>query len=147
MGDAGKNYLSHEFKSSVVGERENADLAALAKKANKDKINLIAIVTVSGMSYTETGRNYTRRATPHFITRELIAVEDDSVDLSDKEYIPLNARHERTRFRYDKCIVYWKAETEWRTEDVQVENLNVIFEDQRIPFRYQVPEQQITDYN
>ena len=101
------------------------------------------------MTYESDGWKYKQRAPSdvHMITRELSAVEDSSVDLNDKEYIPLNARHENTRYRYNKCIVYWSAKTEWRTEDIQVENLNVIFEDQRIPYRYKVPEQHITDYN
>ncbi len=148
-GFAGKNYLSHEFKSSVVGEAQNADLAAEAKKHKKDKINPLAFVTVSDMTYESDGWKYKRRAPSdvHMVTRELSAVEDTSVDLNDKEYIPLNARHEKTKYENNKCIVYWSARTEWRTEDVQVENLDVIFEDQSIPYRYQVPEQHITDYN
>lgn len=80
-GFAGKNYLSHEFKSSIVGEKQNADLVALAKHSDhkKDKINPIAFVTVSDMSYESDRWMYTRRATPHFVTRELSAVEDTSV--------------------------------------------------------------------
>lgn len=148
-GYAGKNYLSHEFKSSVVGEIKNADLKAEAEKEKEDKINPLAFVTVSDMTYESDGWKYEQRAPSdvHMITRELSAVEDTSVDLDDKEYIPFNTRHEKTRYRYNKCIVYWSARTEWRTEDVQVENLDVIFEDQRIPYRYKVPEQHITDYN
>lgn len=123
--------------------------AAEDPKHNKDKINPIAFVTVSDMTYESDGWKYTQRSPEdvHMVTRELSAVRDSSVDLNDKEYIPLNARHENTRYQYNKCIVYWKAETGWRTEDVQVDNLNVIFEDQRIPYQYEVPEQQIDHYN
>ena len=149
IGDHVKNYLSHEFKSSVSGEIKNADLKAEAEKRKKDKINPLAFVTVSDMTYKSDGWKYKQRAPSdvHMVTRELSAVEDTSVDLNDKEYIPLNARHEKTKYENNKCIVYWSARTEWRTEDVQVENLDVIFEDQRIPYRYEVPEQDITDYN
>ena len=148
-GFAGKNYLSHEFKSIVSGETEHDDLASEAEKKKKDKIKPIAYVTVSDMTYESDGWKYKKRAPTdvHMVSRELSAVADTRVDLNAKEYIPQNARHEETRYQYNKCIVYWSARTEWRTEDVQVGNLNVIFEDQSIPYRYKVPEQHITDYN
>ncbi len=97
VGDNVKNYLSHEFYSAVH-RGKNKDLAAEAKKVNKDRFHPYCLVTVSDMTYTANGWKYERRAPSerHRVTRELSAVEDTSVDLNDKEYIPLNARHERT---------------------------------------------------
>ena len=59
------------------------------------------------------------------------AVENDSEDLNDKEYIPLNTRLEDTDYRFNKCAVYWSARSGWKMEDISVDgNLgNIIFED------------------
>ena len=145
-GDNVKNYLSHEFKSTVSGEDKYADLAAEAKKENKDKFNPVAIVTVSDMTYTANGWKYERRAPSdaHVVTRELSAVENDAETLNDKEYIPLNARHEETKYNFDNCVTYWKAETDWKTGDFQPEGSNIIYTNQRMPYRKYVPEQYIT---
>ena len=48
---------------------------------------------------------------------------------------------------YNNSIVYWKTETRWKTENVQPEGSDIIFEGQRIPYPVYVPEQQITHYN
>ena len=147
-GDAVKNYLSHEFYSAVHSGKDE-DLAAEAKKANKDKFNPYCLVTVSDMTYTANGWTYERRAPSerHRVTRELIAVENDAETLNAKEYIPQNARHEKTVYFYNNCIVYWKTETRWKTDNIQPEGSDIIFEGQSIPYEVYVPEQQITHYN
>ena len=141
-----KNYLSHEFKSTVSGEDKHADLASEAKKEKKDTFNPVAIVTVSDMTYESDGWKYTRRAPSdaHVVTRELSTVEDDTKTLNDKEYIPLNARHEETKYHFDICVTYWKAETDWKTGNVQPKGSNIILTNQRMPYRKYVPEQYIT---
>ena len=148
-GYARKNYLSHEFRSVVSGEDKYADLAAAAKKENKDTFHPYALVTVSDMTYTANGWKYERRAPSerHRVTRELSAVENDAETLNDKEYIPLNARFEKAEYFQDNCVTYWSARTGWKKEDIQPENSNIIFRNQRIPYRYEVPEQHITNYN
>ena len=147
-GYAGKNYLSHEFYSAVHRGKDK-DLAAEAKKVNKDKFNPYCFVTVSDMTYTANGWKYERRAPSerHRVTRELSAVENDAETLNAKEYIPQNARHEKTEYFYNNCIVYWKTETRWKIENVQPEGSDTIFEGQPIPYPVYVPEQQITHYN
>lgn len=149
-GDAGKNYLSHEFYSAVHSGKDE-DLAAEAKldKYKKDKFHPYCFVTVSDMTYESDGWKYERRAPSerHRVTRELSAVENDAKTLDAKEYIPLNARHEETEYFYNNSIVYWKTETRWKTENVQPEGSDIIFEGQRIPYPVYVPEQQITHYN
>ena len=147
-GYAGKNYLSHEFYSAVHRGKDE-DLAAEAKKVNKDKFHPYCLVTVSDMTYTANGWKYERRAPSdqHRVTRELSAVENDAEELKDKEYIPQNTRHEKTVYFYNNSIVYWKTETRWKTEDVQPEGSDTIFEGQSIPYEVNVPEQQITHYN
>ena len=144
-GTNAKNYLSHEFRSVVSGETKNADLAAAAKKENKDTFHPYALVTVSDMTYTESGWKYERRAPSdaHVVTRELSAVEDDAETLNDKEYIPLNTRHEETKYFQDNCVTYWSKGTDWKTENVQ--HGNIILTNQRISYTYYVPEQHITD--
>ena len=149
-GYAGKNYLSHEFYSAVHRGKDE-DLAAEAKldKYKKDKFNPYCLVTVSDMTYTANGWKYERRAPSerHRVTRELSAVENDAETLNAKEYIPQNTRHEKTVYFYNNCIVYWKTETRWKTENVQPEGSDTIFENQPIPYPVYVPEQQITHYN
>lgn len=149
-GDAIKNYLSHEFYSDVHSGKDE-DLAAEAKleKYKKDKFNPYCFVTVSDMTYTANGWKYERRAPSkrHRVTRELSAVENDAETLNAKEYIPQNARHEKTEYFYNNSIVYWKTETRWKTENVQPEGSDIIFEGQPIPYPVYVPEQQITHYN
>lgn len=145
-GTNAKNYLSHEFKSIVSGADKNADLKAEAEKEKKDKFNPIAIVTVSDMTYTANGWKYERRAPTdaHVVTRKLSAVEDDTETLNDKEYIPQNARHEETKYQFDICVTYWKAETDWKIGNFQPEGSNIILTNQRMPYRKYVPEQYIT---
>ena len=149
-GDAIKNYLSHEFYSAVHRGKDE-DLAAEAKldKYKKDKFNPYCFVTVSDMTYTANGWKYERRAPSerHRVTRKLSAVENDAETLNDKEYIPQNTRHEEAEYFYNNCIVYWKTETRWKTENVQPEGSDIIFEGQPIPYPVYVPEQQITHYN
>ena len=143
-GKAVRNYLSHEFYSAVHSGKDK-DLAAEAKldKYKKDKFNPYCLVTVSDMTYTSDGWKYERRAPSerHRVTRELSAVENDAETLNAKEYIPQNARHEETKYFYNNCIVYWK------TENIQPEGSDIIFEGQPIPYPVYVPEQQITHYN
>lgn len=109
-------------------------------------------VTVSDMTYTANGWKYERRAPSerHRVTRELSTVEDEAKTLDDKEYIPLNACHEKTVYFKNNCIVYWSARIKWDSANVQVDNptlRNLIIEDQTIPIKYEVPEQAISDYN
>lgn len=132
------------------------DLAALAKDVRKDTYDPIAIVKVSDMTYGRKsdgtmGWTYTRRSPTkwHRVTRTLSAVENDAEELKDKEYIPLNTRLEDTDYQYNRSIVYWTARSGWRTENISVDsNLdNIVFEDQRVPYRFEVPEQVIDHYN
>ncbi len=82
VGDNVKNYLKHEFKSTI-GSGKDEDLAAKAKdpKRKKDKFNPIVMVTLDDMTYESDGWNYDRRSEKTFIQEELSAVENDSVDL------------------------------------------------------------------
>ena len=148
IGDHVKNYLSHEFYSSVYGKKDE-DLAAEAKKAKKDKFHPYALVTVSDMTYTANGWKYERRAPSdkHRVTRKLSAVENEAKTLDDKEYIPLNTRHEETEYFYNNSIVYWSARIKWRSANVQAGNSDLIIEDQTIPVKYEAPEQTISHYN
>ena len=72
-------------------------------------------------------------------------MEDDSETLDDKEYIPLNARHEKTEYFKNNCVIYWSARTGERIDNVQLEGSNTIYRDQRISYTYYVPERHITD--
>ena len=153
IGDHVKNYLSHEFYSAVHSGK-NQDLADEAEdeKYKKDKFHPYCLVTVSDMTYTANGWKYKRRAPSkrHRVTRELSAVRNDAKTLTDKEYIPLNARHEETEYFKNNCIIYWSARIKWESANVQVDNpalRNLIIEDQTIPIKYEVPEQAISDYN
>lgn len=128
--------------SSGIKTKELEDLAK-DEDYQKDTYSPIAIVTVSDMTYTANGWKYERRAPSerHRVTRELSAVENDAETLNAKEYIHQNTRHEKTVYFKNNCIVYWK------TENVQPEGSDTIFEGQPIPYEVYVPEQQITHYN
>ena len=143
IGDNVKNYLEHEFRSTISSGKDK-DLAGEAEdpKYKKDKFNPIVLVTLDDMTYKADGWNYKRRAEKTFIQRELSAVENDSAALVD-EFIPLNTRWVKEEYQYNISIVYWKVETKWTRGDIRVGRADEVFEDQTIPEQYEVPEQQI----
>lgn len=147
VGDNVKNYLEHEFRSTIMN-RKDENLAAKAKdpKRKKDKFKPAVLVTLDDMTYESDGWNYERRSEKTFIQEELSAVENDSVDLGE-EFIPRNTRWVKEQYQYNVSIVYWKVETEWTTGDIRVDRTDEVFEDKTVPIQYEVPEQQIDTDN
>lgn len=86
------------------------------------------------------------RTTAAEIKEERRAVENDGVDLGDR-YIPLNIRLDSADYEKNESLIDWKKEeSPYTADEVALDNGHGVGE-QRIPCRYEVPEQEISDGN
>ena len=145
-GTAKRIDLKHEFRSTIGVPIDNK-LKNRAPKYQKDKFKPKVFAYLSDMTYTSTGWKYKNRTRPKEVKKELSAIVADSVDLGD-DYLPFLTRLESEDYEDNESLIYWTIVETSHTPDgpVELDNGHEL-ENLSVPIQYEVPEQQITDFN
>lgn len=145
-GTAQKVDLKHAFKTNIGVPIDNK-LKNKAPKYNKDKFEPIVYAYLSDMTYTANGWTYRNRTRPVKHEEELNDIIADSVDLGD-DYLPFLTQMEDENYEKNESLIFWKKEeSSWTPdENITLDNGQEL-EGVSIPMQYEVPDQQITDWN